>query len=800
MSLAQNSPKRQEEYDMYGLDDLMHDDEYTDFGIVPEETTTEAPAPAHDESNDFVSSIHHPDFVNNGKNVWKTFKNWPGKTGEDRMNKEMPIGHALGAEWVGNTMNHFNGSLDLSNDEPTVGGKEGEENSFDRIMAGGASSHRNGFKGDPFGHVYGETCGITSDTPKDFRIVHGEVTTIEKFPWQVFLLICRMDKGCHYCGGTIISDQYVLTAGHCLTYKYDAQGRPIKLRAIRVYTGMADLPIGFVRNARDYPFYPGIEHIYHRDFDSKFYFDVGLIKTKTPMRMNENTFPACLPKHDMCFDRYVKMEISGWGNTHEGADKRTDTLQFTEVEVEPFKTCAWKLANKFKYPQKVYVNEDEICAGGKPVKGPDGIEIFPDSCQGDSGGPMVFRDANGIGTITGVISWGIGCARPGFPAVYQRVTNYLTWIYFHSGVYMRDEDANMLARIREKSGKQQVPYIGKRCLDNKIVPGFSDMSQYQKAEEEVATCENCPHDKDFIIRTRDEISGKKFCLGRSMRLQTKPFESQRDPFMSVWRNCKPEEINQQWKYISETGEIVSVGSTSKRWCMTSSKRGVIYEECLDLEDYQKHTQKWVYNAETGHIALASKPEEFLSFNVKENSYNMLVYLTRAGEVKSEAPKTITYFDDQFFHTNQEGKKLCLRAYNKRDYSSDRFDMSNRGKNHHAVGFGSCDSQMSNWHHAANRMIMSPNKKFCMFQNNKNGIDVVLCSHSRSKNKIIRKRYPVQKFKFEMKDDKFWQVVNGKMNANCLNVNAEARNAYITDASFQRCVDDFVTYDTFGTVA
>ena len=70
---------------------------------------------------------------------------------------------------------------------------------------------------------------------------------------------------------------------------------------------------------------------------------------------------------------------------------------------------------------------DEMCAGLPDLDGNGWTDPGTDSCQGDSGGPLICN-VDGRYQLTGIISWGSGCGREGFPGVYGRVHTYLDWI------------------------------------------------------------------------------------------------------------------------------------------------------------------------------------------------------------------------------------------------------------------------------------------------------------------------------------------------------------------------------------
>ncbi|MEE6487011.1 hypothetical protein FKM82_014769 [Ascaphus truei] len=130
-----------------------------------------------------------------------------------------------------------------------------------------------------------------------------------------------------------------------------------------------------------------------------------LIRLATPAKFNAYVQPIGLPTH--CDPAGTQCLISGWGNTLSNGVHFPDFLQCLDAPILTDQEC------RDAYPKKITKNM--ICLGY--------LEGGKDSCQVDSGGPVACN-----GELQGVISWGAGCALPGFPGVYAKVCNYISWI------------------------------------------------------------------------------------------------------------------------------------------------------------------------------------------------------------------------------------------------------------------------------------------------------------------------------------------------------------------------------------
>jgi secreted trypsin-like serine protease len=108
------------------------------------------------------------------------------------------------------------------------------------------------------------------------------------------------------------------------------------------------------------------------------------------------------------------MTVAGWGNTNAFGSSFPSKAQEVDVPYVTNQVC-----NGRETAYTGMITDGMMCAGFS--------EGGKDACQGDSGGP-IFMTQNGVATLTGVVSWGFGCAQPGSPGVYARVSHFLGYI------------------------------------------------------------------------------------------------------------------------------------------------------------------------------------------------------------------------------------------------------------------------------------------------------------------------------------------------------------------------------------
>ena len=160
--------------------------------------------------------------------------------------------------------------------------------------------------------------------------------------------------------------------------------------------------------------------IMHPSFNSKkkIEHDIALVQLEEEVEWNDRIQPACLPNPDKDSFSGHLATVAGWGWTDEveNGGKPVDILKKVDVPILTNDDCQrW-----FKDQKKTAVIIDgSMCAGFE--------EGGKDSCLGDSGGPLMVKK-DGRHLVVGVVSAGMGCARPKLPGVYTRVNSYLDWI------------------------------------------------------------------------------------------------------------------------------------------------------------------------------------------------------------------------------------------------------------------------------------------------------------------------------------------------------------------------------------
>ncbi|NP_001307362.1 trypsin domain-containing protein precursor [Danio rerio] len=219
---------------------------------------------------------------------------------------------------------------------------------------------------------------------KGDKIIGGHECQPHSQPWQA-----RLDDGYGLCGGSLIHESWVVSAAHC------------KSSSIIVHLGKHDLFV-VEDTAQEIQAEKVISHPKYNNREHNN--DIMLIKLREPAVINNNVKPVPLPTN--CSHAGEQCLVSGWGVT---GDSISSTLQCLELPILSKADC------KSAYGR--VITKKMFCAGF--------MDGGKDSCQGDSGGPVVCN-----GTLKGIVSFGIGCAEPGFPGVYVEVCRYINWINY----------------------------------------------------------------------------------------------------------------------------------------------------------------------------------------------------------------------------------------------------------------------------------------------------------------------------------------------------------------------------------
>merc|ERR1711962_681986 len=245
-----------------------------------------------------------------------------------------------------------------------------------------------------------ESCGNFPSFMGGDRIVGGEAAA-DPIPWQVAV----RQGNWQFCGGSILDETTIMCAAHCFDKGQSMSGYNVRAgvkdkndnngQTIDISHGVWNEDMPYVGNNNDFI----------------------ILKLKNALTFNDDVGPICLPEPDHAPDATGQTcFVSGWGTLGSGVYPLPNNLQWVAVPTVTNEQCS----NSYNG-----ITDSMICAGL-----PEGGK---DSCQGDSGGPFVCKNDDDKPVLTGVVSFGIGCALADYPGVYARVTAVLDWVKQNMG-------------------------------------------------------------------------------------------------------------------------------------------------------------------------------------------------------------------------------------------------------------------------------------------------------------------------------------------------------------------------------
>ncbi|KAK0181221.1 hypothetical protein PV327_003523 [Microctonus hyperodae] len=225
------------------------------------------------------------------------------------------------------------------------------------------------------------------------RIVNGEDAQSGEIPYQVSL---QTWYNFHFCGGAVLTKNYVITAAHCVV--------DIAFNDIKIIAGSTNLNDPQSTHAVE-------KIIIHEDYtpDDSWRNDIALIKIKSEFNISSILNYVSLPFLHQKIPAGSIAIVSGWGRLWQNGPSMS-ILQKAQVFIASQEYC-----ENINAKEGLTVHSSHICAIAHTTE--------TGSCHGDSGGPLTVD-----GKLVGLVSWGVECGSTKYPTVYTRVSEYLNWI------------------------------------------------------------------------------------------------------------------------------------------------------------------------------------------------------------------------------------------------------------------------------------------------------------------------------------------------------------------------------------
>ncbi|CAN9498307.1 unnamed protein product [Ophioblennius macclurei] len=250
------------------------------------------------------------------------------------------------------------------------------------------------------------------------RIVGGDAAEVASAPWQVMLY--KRSPQELLCGASLISDEWILTAAHCILYP--PWNKNFTTNDILVRLGKHNRA-KFERGTEKIVAIDEI--IVHPKYNWKVNLnrDIALLHMRRPVQFSNEIHPICLPSKavaKMMMTEGFKGRVTGWGNLKEtwnpAARNLPTVLQQVHLPIVDQDIC--------KRSTQVKITDNMFCAGYQPEESKRG-----DACEGDSGGPFVMKHpGENRWYQIGIVSWGEGCDRDGKYGFYTHLFRMTRWM------------------------------------------------------------------------------------------------------------------------------------------------------------------------------------------------------------------------------------------------------------------------------------------------------------------------------------------------------------------------------------